>query len=380
MRIIASFIFTLIFMEGIAQVDFSCNDAIVSSEFIYRTSDVSFPSCHASTIAETPEGMVAAWFGGTHEKHPDVGIWLSREVNGKWTNPMEVADGIQNDTLRHPTWNPVLFHENERLLLFYKVGPDCSYWWGEMITSDDHGKTWTSPLKLPEDIWGPIRNKPVLLQNGNLLCPSSTEYDGWRVHMEWSPDFGKTWHRTEALNNGNSLSAIQPAILEHPNGKLQILCRTKNEKVYSAWSTDYGQTWTKFEPTDLPNNNSGIDAITLADGRHLMVYNHIGYTAGKSERNILNVSISKDGSHWEAALILENDRKENEDKTLKLDAVGVIHTEREYSYPAVIQSEDGLVHISYTWRRTLIKHVVIDPDKIRSEPFVNGQWPKLAHQ
>ena len=72
------------------------------------------PQCHASTLAETSEGLVAAWFGGTHEKHPDVGIWLSRRIGGRWTTPIEVANGIQNkpnsdSSQRHPCWNPVLF-------------------------------------------------------------------------------------------------------------------------------------------------------------------------------------------------------------------------------------------------------------------------------
>jgi predicted neuraminidase len=358
------------------QKSVSTSGPVIKSEFIYSAEDVPFPSCHASTIVETPNGLLTAWFGGTHEKNPDVGIWVSREENGKWTTPIEVVNGIQNDTLRYPTWNPVLYYENNKLVLFYKVGPDCSYWWGEMKISDDYGKTWSNAIRFPDNIWGPIRNKPVLLDNGVLLCPSSTEYDGWRVHMEWTADLGKTWHRTDALNNGDSLSAIQPTILVHPGGKLQILCRTKNDWIYSAWSVDKGETWTKPEPIDLPNNNSGIDAVNLKDGRFLIAYNHIGKIKSKSKRNILNLAISKDGIHWDAVLTLENDERKNKEKTLTLDEVGAINTNAEYSYPAMIQTCDGLVHITYTWRREFIKHVVLDPSKISSEPIVNGMWPE----
>src|ERR1700750_2506401 len=96
--------------------------AIVKSEFIFETAP--FPQCHASTIAETKAGLVAAWFGGTHERHPDVGIWLSPNTNGHWTAPIEVANGVQSPTNRFPCWNPVLFQRpNGELLLFYKVGP-----------------------------------------------------------------------------------------------------------------------------------------------------------------------------------------------------------------------------------------------------------------
>lgn len=109
----------------------------------------------------------------------------------------------------------------------------------------------------------------------------------------------------------------------------------------------------------LPNNNSGIDAITLADGRHLVVYNHVGGLVGKwgGMRSPLNVSVSRDGRIWQAALVLET-------------------ALNEFSYPAMIQTSDGLVHITYTWKRERIKHIVIDPDKLVSRDLVDGQWPK----
>ena len=72
-----------------------------------------FPSAHASTIVETPAGLVAAWFGGTREKHPDVGIWLSRHDGRTWSAPVEVATGRQADGRRYPCWNPVLFRPTE---------------------------------------------------------------------------------------------------------------------------------------------------------------------------------------------------------------------------------------------------------------------------
>ncbi len=333
---------------------------VYESEFIFDANEVPFPSCHASTIAETPDGLIAAWFGGTREKDPDVGIWLSRKVGGEWSKPVEVINGIQNDSLRYPTWNPVLFLQDNTLLLFYKVGPNCADWWGELMISQDFGQTWSEPVLLPDSIWGPIRNKPVLLKNGELLCPSSTEYNGWQVHMEFTTDMGKSWTRTASLNNGDSLSAIQPTILTHSDGKLQMLCRTKSNKVYTSWSIDNGKSWSKLEPTALPNNNSGIDAVTLKDGRHLFVYNHIDRSLSQGKRNKLNVAVSEDGINWSAVLMLENDE----------------NTEHEYSYPAVIQTQDGKIHIVYTWRRELIKHVVIASEKIQSKPIMNGVWPE----
>ncbi len=284
---------------------------------------------------------------------------MSWQSEGEWSKPVEIVNGIQNDTLRYPTWNPVLYYADGHLVLFYKVGPNPRDWWGEMMISDDLGKTWSETQRLPEDIWGPIRNKAVLLENGNLLCPSSTENNGWRVHMEWTSDMGKTWNRTAALNHGDSLAAIQPTILLHPKGKLQILCRTKSNRIFSAWSEDQGQTWTRLEPIDLPNNNSGIDAITLDDGRHLLVYNHIDRSQNQGKRNLLHLAVSEDGMNWNAVAMLENDKS----------------IDGEYSYPAVIQTKDGKVHITYTWKRELIKHVTVNPEKIQAVPIQNGIWP-----
>jgi predicted neuraminidase len=360
MRIVSLCTLTVsLVLTGCQQKAESGEELIKKSEFIYEADDVPYPSCHASTIEETPSGMVTAWFGGTHEKHKDVGIWVSRQENGEWTIPVEVADGIQDDTLRYPTWNPVLYYQDGKLILFFKVGPNCADWWGEMITSTDDGNTWSDPVRFPDHIWGPIRNKPVLLDDGTLLCPSSTEYDGWRVHMEWTSDLGETWDRTEALNHKEELSAIQPAILQHKGGKLQILCGTRQDKIYSAWSEDRGETWTELEPIGLPNNNSGIDAVTLDDGRHVLVYSHIDRSATEDRRNRLHVAISDDGINWSAVAAIEDDPD----------------TGHEYSYPAVIQASDGNVHITYTWRRELIKHVVMDLSDINTVAITERDWP-----
>src|SRR3712207_4051161 len=102
---------------------------LVRQEFIYDKAP--FPECHASTLAETADALVAAWFGGTEEGHKDVGIWVSRQEESGWSEPVEVARGVQADGTRHPCWNPVLFqYPDGPLLLFYKVGPNPQAWWG----------------------------------------------------------------------------------------------------------------------------------------------------------------------------------------------------------------------------------------------------------
>jgi len=345
-------IFLSILLPRDAVSQFSGFGCVIKTEFIYQPKDVPFPSCHASTIIQNGKGLMAAWFGGTAERNPDVGIWVSRYEEGKWSKPAEVADGIQHKGKRFPCWNPVLFNTGDEILLFYKVGPSPSTWWGELITSDNKGKTWSIPRRLPEDILGPVKNKPVLLDKGELLCPSSTEDQGWRLHMEFTSDNGLTWERTSALNE-RSTGAIQPTILKHPGGKLQLLCRSTVSKILTAWSNDNGRTWSSLEPIALPNNNSGIDAVTLKDGRHILIYNHL-----VKGRYALHAAVSSDGIEWKAAALLENEKPGT-----------------EFSYPAVIQSDDGLVHITYTWNRKQIKHVILDPALVAEKSFTGDEWP-----
>jgi predicted neuraminidase len=331
--------------------------AVVKAEFIYETPPT--PQCHASTIAETPSGVVGAWFGGEYERHPEVRIWVSRYVSGAWTAPVAVADGIQTDGTRHPTWNPVLFKpRGGPLMLFYKVGPSPSTWWGMVMTSQDDGRTWSSSTRLPDGVLGPIKDKPVQLASGAIVSGSSTEHNGWQVHFERSTDSGRTWRATPPLNDGKTIGAIQPTILVHPNGRLQAIGRTRNDRVFSTESSDEGEHWSPLSLLDLPNPNSGIDAVTLKDGRFLLVYNHT--LKSGMDRGTLNVAVSSDGRAWQAAVVLEDEAGDHPG----------------FSYPAVIQTSDGLVHITYTWKRTRVRHVVLDPQKLTLRPITGGAWPK----
>ncbi len=324
---------------------------LVEQEFIYESAP--FPSCHASTIVETPEGLAAAWFGGTREGHTDVGIWLSRKLDGKWTEPVEVANGIEPDGQRYSCFNPVLFQPSDGpLMLFYKVGKHPKVWLGYRKTSTDNGRTWSKADLLPAPLVGPVKNKPVVLRNGDILSGSSTEHDGWRAHFERSTDGGKTWQFIGPVNDGVEIGAIQPSILFLGGEALLAIGRTKQGKVFQIGSSDAGKTWGAMTLTELPNPNSGTDALTLADGRHLLVYNHV-----PKGRTPLNVAVSKDAKTWQAALVLENEPG-------------------EYSYPAVIQTRDGMVHATYTWKRQKIRHATIDPRQLSPREMNGAAWPQ----
>ena len=321
-------------------------------EFIYLSAP--FPECHASTLVETPTGLVASWFGGTHEKHPDVGIWVSRLERGVWTTPVEVADGVESPTVRYPTWNPVLHQvPNGPLQLYYKVGPTPDSWWGLVKSSTDGGKTWSAGKRLPEGILGPIKNHAVTLSDGTIVSGSSNEAGGWRVHFETSRDQGVTWQKSPELGDPRTMGLIQPGIALLGDDRLLAFCRSRAGQIYLTRSTDGGRNWTPPAPTSLPNPNSGVDAVGLRDGRALLVYNHV--PAPKRARSPLNVAVSRDGSTWEEVAVLE-------------DELGM-----EFSYPAVIQASNGDVHIAYTWKRQRIRHVVLDPARFRPRPVPAGR-------
>lgn len=316
---------------------------IITSEIIFD--DPPFNACHASTLVELPnQKIMAAWFAGSNEGNNDVCIWAATKTNGKWSAPINIANGIQNDTLRYPCWNPVLFKTKANLLiLHYKVGPNPRAWWGMMKTSIDNGLTWSNAIKLPDGFLGPIKNKPLQLASGIILYPSSTESIDekvWQIHLEKSDAQGKNFQKI-AIDCGD-FGVIQPSILQHKDGSLQLLCRSRQNVIVSSWSTDQGKSWSKLEALHLANPNSGTDAVSLKSGLQVLVYNPL--PAGKNwweGRYTLKLAISKNGIDWKDVYTLEQ------------------HEKGEYSYPAIIQSANGNVHISYTAERKKIKYLEV---------------------
>ena len=305
------------------------------------------PSCHASTIVEVaPNHLMAAWFGGTEEGNKDVGIYLSSNTGESWSTPQNVVKPLITETDTFPCWNPVLYKsKRERLYLFYKVGKNPREWFGAMLTSEDNGTTWSAPTYLPEGILGPIRNKPVEMIPGIILCGSSTESvesNKWRVHVEMYNEVADTWEKIPVQNTKN-LEVIQPTFLLHAERKVQMLCRSKHDKLVTSWSEDAGRNWSDMDTLDVVNSNSGVDAVTLSYNSFLLTNNPLPRGANwYNGRNLLDVEHSTDGTHWQKVLDLENQEK------------------GEFSYPAIIQTSEGKVHIVYTYDREYIKHVSFD--------------------
>ena len=410
---------------GSGSYDFSCDiptshPAIIKDQFLYE--HTSFPSCHASTIVENKKGdLVAAYFGGKHEGNPDVCIWVSIKKKGqdRWSAPILAADGvfelggaynnigglsgitaettdayvgpIKNPRLysktatlkRKACYNPVLFEmPNGELWLFFKIGTRVADWTGWLCKSKDGGRTWSDKEPLPENYLGPIKNKPELI-NGRLLCPSSTEKNGWKFHMEILDLKTNTWKyvgpveaelamRTEKMpvngpvnivdawevpdqsgdfdkNGMKPIDCIQPSILKLKDGRLQVLMRTRNGRIGTSFSSDNGDSWTKVTLLNVPNNQSGTDAVTLHDGRHALIYNDFATLPGtpKGVRTPCSIALSDDGTNWRHVLTLE-------DSPIS-----------QYSYPCIIQGKDGTLHCVYTWRRQRMAYKQIDLKQLR---------------
>ena len=384
--------------------------AIVKDEFLYE--HTYFPEAHASTIVERKNGdLVAGYFGGTHERDPDVCIWVNikKKGSGEWSEPILAADGVlslddpnakymglsglKDDTTpatagpigtpesydyvtkttrlknvsdrlkRKSCWNPVLFEmPNGELWLFFKIGTTVGDWTGWLTKSKDGGRTWSKKEPLPYDaegraFLGPIKNKPELM-NGRLLCPSSTEKNGWRFHMEILDLKTNQWkwipvESTEAIktddNKMHPIDCIQPSILKLKDGRLQVTMRTHNAHIATSFSSDGGDTWTPVTLLDIENNQSGTDAVSLQDGRHALIYNNFETLplTPKGVRTPCSIALSDDGTNWQHVLTLEDS---------PID---------QYSYPAIIQGKDGKLHCVYTWRRQRVAYKQVDLNKLR---------------
>ncbi len=374
------------------------NKAVKKYQFLYE--QASFPQCHAATIVELPNGdLLAAYFGGLHENNPDVCIWVSRKTKGndKWEAPILAADGVfllgtddariagveSTTTLatagpiiprkgwnidnmrRKACWNPVLFQMPDgELLLFFKVGLRVADWTGWLVRSKDGGRTWSEREPLKEGFLGPIKNKPELINN-RLICPSSTEHGGnWKIHFEildlatneWKyvgPVEAKKMRLSQDLlkdvAEDKPIGCIQPSIIKLKDGRLQVLCRSRNQKIATSFSSDGGDTWSEVTLLDVPNNQSGTDAVTLKDGRHVLIYNDFETLPGENKgvRTPLSIAISDDGTNWRHVLTLEDSPVS------------------QYSYPAIIQGRDGCLHCVYTWRRKKVAYQKIDLNELK---------------
>ncbi len=330
-------------------------------EFVFEEGKVT-PSCHASTVLPLDNGEVmVAWFGGKHEKNPDVEIYVSvRSAAGEWSKPVVVSD---NDNVAH--WNPVLYkRQNGEIILYFKYGAEIPTWITKYVISKDNGKTWSEPRVLVEgDVGGrgPVKDKCLRLSDGTLLAPASTEGGKWLCFIDRSDDDGLAWERTEYFAqpkyHGLNVGLIQPTLWESAPGTVHCFMRSNAGAIYRSDSGDYGKTWSKPRRTRLPNNNSGIDCARDDSGRLWLLYNPVGVNWGVRYPLMLACS-DNNGKSFEPILNCEPgfkcapavlDPKKKQSK----QAGG------EFSYPAIVYEGDKL-YVSYTYNRKQIVYWEIE--------------------
>lgn len=324
-----------------------------------------FAQCHASTVLPLPNGdVLCAYFAGTHEKHPDVGIWLSRRVDGIWEKPVCIS---KTEQTAH--WNPVLFFEDEQktvIRIVYKVSKEIENWKNRTRVSYDNGLTWSEECCYKGTCadCGPVRSKPLRLPDGSLLAPDSTEYGRvWRPRVVRSVNGGASFDffadiplncdRPEEPGYISGAGAIQPALWLDPQNQVHAFLRTTAGKIFRSDSKDGGKTWCEAYDSGLANNNSGIETAQH-NGDLYLICNPVGENWGA--RYPLDVLKSTDNGQTFSLFARLEETPTQEEKA----AFIALGSEKagwpghiEYSYPAAVVYDDCL-YITYTYRRCQI--------------------------
>ncbi len=323
----------------------------------------SHPSVHAAALVALPENhLLVSFYGGTVEKANDITIFQAHydSKNEKWSAPK-----IAIEDPNKPLGNPVLFLAPDGTLWLYYLVMRGDKWYKCTLhakTSQDLGQTWTHAQDFPASRGWTIRNNLIILDNDEILFPLCDESKGLSFFMA-SNDCCQTWQIRGSITSHPK--NLQPAVVQLANGDLWTLIRTggKGGHCWESRSSDRGQSWTPAKPGPFKNPNSALAMIKLASGCLAAVYND---SDQRQYRTPLVISLSEDdGRTWPHTRILEDQVGEFTYRTDREDNWDSI----EFSYPALVQTDDKMIHIVYTSdsRRT-IQHAVCNEAWLRSAP------------
>jgi predicted neuraminidase len=308
------------------------------------------PSCHCSSLIELPDHrLFVAFFAGAHEKAKDVAIWtssfnLTQDFHqGTWSTP-RILVKTPDCSMGSPVW---YLDPNNRLYIFFLVmhhGKILPAGWSvctiQYRFSEDLGVSWSQNHHLRR-WWFWVNRAPIIIAEDNsVIFPMHRELFTLQsfMYINSKADLSGKWKRYGRLKTQKG--CLEPSVTKLKSGQLICALRTKDKYIYFSRSNDHGKTWTKPEPTAFPNPNSQCAIYTLKSGRLILVYNH-----SFDSRSPLSIVYSDDeGRTWSDRIDIETEPK------------------AEFSYPAILQSLDGNIHITYTYYRKQIKHVVFTED------------------
>ena len=316
-------------------------------------SNLDLPMSHVASISELPGGrLAAAWYAGSKEGARDVAIYFAtRDPDAAgWSRPRAIVsrETAERDLSRpiKKVGNAVLFSDaGGRLWLLY-VSITFGGWSGSSINltkSDDGGLTWAPSQRLTLNpllnLGELVKNGPVSLSDGTCLVPIYQELAGRVPELLWLHPSGNGLLPAKSRIHGGR-SGYQPAVVALTTTSALAVLRdfSPRQRISVARTDNAALDWSSPVALDLPNPDSGLAALRLMDGRVLLIFND-----SITGRENLQLAVSIDeGRTWR--------------RVVTLDQV----SERGVDYPFVIQTRDGLVHVVYTWKMAVTKHVVFN--------------------
>lgn len=322
------------------------------------------PFVHVASIMELKDHTLAAlWYGGPYEYNHKNTIFMAKLRTDTWQEPLAIVtpERAQHD-LERPfkcLGNPLMLSNPDGSLRLLFVTIAMGKWSGSQLNtclSMDGGLSWSpaerltlSPLFNLSEL---VRNRPVPLEGGGWCVPIYQEFLGKFPELLWLNERHGTLDYQKTRIAGGC-SSLQPSLIPLEARRAIVLLRdyTSEKRIFITRTEDGGHSWSRPAPTFLPNPDAGISGLRLSDGRILVAYND-----STEKRDTLSLALSKDeGRSWQQISNLENDPY------------------KSFSYPYLIQSSDGIVHLAYTWNSTLIKMISFNEEWITAQAAENSE-------